>query len=74
MLERASLCGVQTIDQVQQALQQRGLESSDVIIAVDFTKSNEWTGKSSFGGAYCQHSPCISYVLYAYCYIQTVTP
>lgn len=36
--------------QVQEELRQQGLESSNLIIAVDFTKSNEWTGKSSFHG------------------------
>ncbi|KXZ45622.1 hypothetical protein GPECTOR_52g24 [Gonium pectorale] len=39
-----------TVDQVQEALRKGGLESSNLIVAVDFTKSNEWTGKRSFGG------------------------
>jgi E3 ubiquitin-protein ligase RGLG len=26
------------------------LESSNLVVGIDFTKSNEWTGKSSFGG------------------------
>jgi hypothetical protein len=30
--------------QVKEALQVAGLESSNLIIGVDFTKSNEWTG------------------------------
>lgn len=36
--------------QVQGALRKEGLESSQLVVAVDFTKSNEWTGKRSFGG------------------------
>ncbi|KAK9809475.1 hypothetical protein WJX73_001393 [Symbiochloris irregularis] len=38
-----------TLDQVQDALRRNGLESSQLIIGFDFTKSNEWTGKRSFG-------------------------
>ncbi|GJP49157.1 hypothetical protein CLOM_g8407 [Closterium sp. NIES-68] len=34
----------------QEKLREVGLESSNLIVAVDFTKSNEWTGKQSFGG------------------------
>ncbi|KAJ7967869.1 E3 ubiquitin-protein ligase RGLG2-like [Quillaja saponaria] len=37
-----------SLDQVTQALSQAGLESSNLIIGVDFTKSNEWTGAHSF--------------------------
>lgn len=40
----------QTLDQVQQALRQAGLESSNLIVGIDFTKSNEWTGKHSHNG------------------------
>ena len=32
--------------QVKEKLQQVGLESSNLIIGVDFTKSNEWTGRN----------------------------
>ncbi|XP_078437799.1 E3 ubiquitin-protein ligase RGLG5-like isoform X3 [Wolffia australiana] len=39
-----------TIHEVKAALQEGGLESSNLIIAVDFTKSNEWTGENSFEG------------------------
>lgn len=42
------------LDQVQAALRTGGLESSQLIIAVDYTKSNEWTGKESFQGR-CLH-------------------
>lgn len=38
------------LEQVQDALRREGLESSNLIVAIDFTKSNEWTGKHSFGG------------------------
>lgn len=40
----------ETLDQVTAALQEAGLESSNLIIALDFTKSNQWTGKRTFGG------------------------
>ncbi|KAM0940827.1 putative copine, von Willebrand factor A-like domain superfamily [Dioscorea sansibarensis] len=33
---------------VTNALAQAGLESSNLIVGIDFTKSNEWTGKNSF--------------------------
>lgn len=39
-----------TIEEVTNELQQAGLESSDLILAVDWTRSNQWQGKSSFGG------------------------
>ncbi|XP_078168172.1 E3 ubiquitin-protein ligase RGLG2-like isoform X1 [Carex rostrata] len=39
-----------SIEQVTSALAQAGLESSNLIVGVDFTKSNEWTGKKSFDG------------------------
>ncbi|CAI5493022.1 unnamed protein product, partial [Closterium sp. Naga37s-1] len=41
--------------QVQDKLREVGLESSNLIVAVDFTKSNEWTGKHTFGGR-CLHT------------------
>ncbi|KAK4484954.1 hypothetical protein RD792_007559 [Penstemon davidsonii] len=34
--------------QVTMALRESGLESSNLIVGIDFTKSNEWTGKVSF--------------------------
>ncbi|GAV61566.1 Copine domain-containing protein/zf-C3HC4_3 domain-containing protein [Cephalotus follicularis] len=37
-----------SLDQVISALREAGLESSNLILSVDFTKSNEWTGKYSF--------------------------
>jgi len=44
-----------TLEQVQAGLRQAGLESSNLIIGVDFTKSNTWTGQKTFGGE-CLHS------------------
>ncbi|TYG59283.1 hypothetical protein ES288_D08G289400v1 [Gossypium darwinii] len=37
-----------TLHQVTAALRGSGLESSNLIIGIDFTKSNEWTGQVSF--------------------------
>ncbi|XP_078434945.1 E3 ubiquitin-protein ligase RGLG2-like isoform X2 [Wolffia australiana] len=37
-----------SLEEVTQALAKAGLESSNLIVGVDFTKSNEWTGKISF--------------------------
>eukprot|EP00727_Mastigamoeba_balamuthi_P010684 m51a1_g6238 hypothetical protein (266) ;mRNA; f:5399-6571 len=39
-----------TLAEVQEALRKAGLESSNLIVGIDFTKSNEWTGRTSFGG------------------------
>ncbi|CAA0818030.1 E3 ubiquitin-protein ligase RGLG1 [Striga hermonthica] len=39
-----------TLDQVKRALSESGLESSNLIVGIDFTKSNEWTGRESFSG------------------------
>ena len=44
-----------TMEELQSALRTAGLESSNLIIGVDFTKSNEWTGKNTFGG-HCLHA------------------
>jgi len=40
--------------QVTNALRHAGLESSQLIVGIDFTKSNKWTGTKSFGGR-CLH-------------------
>ncbi|GKV37861.1 hypothetical protein SLEP1_g45833 [Rubroshorea leprosula] len=37
-----------SLDQVTKALRDAGLESSNLIVGIDFTKSNEWSGKVSF--------------------------
>ncbi|KAJ7979154.1 E3 ubiquitin-protein ligase RGLG2-like protein [Quillaja saponaria] len=37
-----------SLDKVVSCLREAGLESSNLILGIDFTKSNEWTGKFSF--------------------------
>ncbi|XP_068664664.1 E3 ubiquitin-protein ligase RGLG2-like [Aristolochia californica] len=44
-----------SLDQVTQALADAGLESSNLIVGIDFTKSNEWTGKRSFNNRSLHH-------------------
>lgn len=44
-----------SLEQVTTALRDAGLESSNLIVGVDFTKSNEWTGKVSFNNR-CLHA------------------
>ncbi|KDP26671.1 hypothetical protein JCGZ_17829 [Jatropha curcas] len=44
-----------TLDQVTAALAQSGLESSNLIVGIDFTKSNEWTGSRSFNRRSLHH-------------------
>lgn len=39
-----------TLEDVTRAIRETGLESSNLIIGVDFTKSNVWTGAKSFEG------------------------
>uniref|UniRef100_A0ACD5XL10 Uncharacterized protein n=1 Tax=Avena sativa TaxID=4498 RepID=A0ACD5XL10_AVESA len=38
-----------SVDEVIRALREAGLESSNLILGIDFTKSNEWSGRHSFG-------------------------
>ncbi|GFP88317.1 E3 ubiquitin-protein ligase rglg1 [Phtheirospermum japonicum] len=45
----------QTLDQVTSALSRSGLESSNLIVGIDFTKSNEWTGAKSFNRKSLHH-------------------
>eukprot|EP01023_Acetabularia_acetabulum_P054011 TRINITY_DN6063_c0_g1_i1.p2 TRINITY_DN6063_c0_g1~~TRINITY_DN6063_c0_g1_i1.p2 ORF type:complete len:354 (-),score=69.08 TRINITY_DN6063_c0_g1_i1:328-1389(-) len=40
----------ESTDEVTDALRGQGLESSNLIVGLDFTKSNEWSGKYSFFG------------------------
>ena len=44
-----------SLHQVQRALRKAGLESSDLIVGIDFTKSNTWQGEKSFGGKCLHH-------------------
>ncbi|OAY84454.1 E3 ubiquitin-protein ligase RGLG2 [Ananas comosus] len=44
-----------SVEQVTDALAHAGLESSNLIVGIDFTKSNEWTGKHSFRGRSLHH-------------------
>lgn len=44
-----------SLDEVTEALARAGLESSNLIVGIDFTKSNEWTGKRSFGNRSLHH-------------------
>ncbi|KAI5679277.1 hypothetical protein M9H77_10227 [Catharanthus roseus] len=44
-----------TLDQVTNALAEAGLESSNLIVGIDFTKSNEWTGARSFNHKSLHH-------------------
>jgi len=39
-----------TFDELQAGLREAGLESSNIIVGVDFTKSNLWTGQKTFAG------------------------
>jgi hypothetical protein len=38
----------ESLEEVTEALKKAGVESSDLILAIDLTKSNEWSGKHSF--------------------------
>ncbi|KAL6546900.1 E3 ubiquitin-protein ligase rglg1 [Orobanche minor] len=49
-----------TLDQVILALCESGLESSNLIVGIDFTKSNEWTGRQSFNGRSLHHLSQVS--------------
>ncbi|XP_009617437.1 E3 ubiquitin-protein ligase RGLG2-like [Nicotiana tabacum] len=44
-----------SLEQVTDALARAGLESSNLIVGIDFTKSNEWTGARSFQGKSLHH-------------------
>mmetsp|Transcript_12136 Transcript_12136/g.24182 ORF Transcript_12136/g.24182 Transcript_12136/m.24182 type:complete len:320 (+) Transcript_12136:76-1035(+) len=39
-----------SINEVQAAIRKEGLESCNLIMAIDFTKSNQWNGAATFGG------------------------
>jgi E3 ubiquitin-protein ligase RGLG len=40
----------ESLDDVTEGLRRAGLESSNLIVALDYTKSNAWTGRDTFGG------------------------
>ncbi|KAK6928404.1 hypothetical protein RJ641_006995 [Dillenia turbinata] len=44
-----------SLEQVTAALARAGLESSNLIVGVDFTKSNEWTGAKSYNRRSLHH-------------------
>ncbi|KAM7277800.1 hypothetical protein ACFE04_004934 [Oxalis oulophora] len=44
-----------SLEQVTEALANAGLESSNLIVGIDFTKSNEWTGAKSFNRKSLHH-------------------
>ncbi|KAL7232671.1 hypothetical protein ACSBR2_010643 [Camellia fascicularis] len=44
-----------TLEEVTEALARAGLESSNLIVGIDFTKSNEWTGARSFNRRSLHH-------------------
>jgi len=43
-----------TLEEVTEALRQSGVESSNLIIGIDYTASNQYQGRNSFGGK-CLH-------------------
>lgn len=53
----------ESIEELQAGLRGAGLEASQLIVGLDFTKSNEWTGQKTFG-ARCLHA--ISQVMNPY--------
>ncbi len=46
-----------TLSEVSSALAAAGLESSNLLVAIDFTKSNEWSGRTSHGNSLHSYSP-----------------
>ncbi|KAF0694981.1 Aste57867_14169 [Aphanomyces stellatus] len=44
----------ESYDDLTQALRKAGLESSNLVLGIDYTKSNTWTGKRTFNGK-CLH-------------------
>lgn len=44
-----------SVKEVSSAIKKAGLESSNLIIGIDFTASNEWQGRKSFGGRSLHH-------------------
>jgi hypothetical protein len=46
----------ETWDQLSDALQAQNIEGVQMVIGIDYTQSNEWQGKRTFGGR-CLHAP-----------------
>ncbi|KAJ6888800.1 E3 ubiquitin-protein ligase RGLG2-like [Populus alba x Populus x berolinensis] len=53
--KECDLVSQSTCSQVTEALARAGLESSNLIVGIDFTKSNEWTGARSFSRRSLHH-------------------
>ena len=49
-LTKPILTTYETLEELQDALNQAGLESSNLIVGIDFTGSNHSTGRNTFGG------------------------
>jgi hypothetical protein len=45
----------QTYSEVQEALRKAGLEASNLIVGIDYTRSNEYTGRMTFHGKSLHH-------------------
>lgn len=45
----------ETWEQLEDALRKHGLESSNLLVAIDFTKSNTWQGRDTFDGKCLHH-------------------
>ena len=48
--EQSTTIQYKDLNEVRTAIINAGLEASELIVAVDFTKSNKWNGADSFGG------------------------
>ncbi|CAL5327354.1 unnamed protein product [Camellia sinensis] len=53
--ERMSENNFNNIDEVTRALALNGLETANLIVGIDFTRSNNWTGGTSFQGRSLHH-------------------
>ena len=45
----------ETLEDVKLALKKEGLESSNLIIGIDYTKSNEWSGAKTWSDSLSLH-------------------
>lgn len=44
-----------TLQEIMEAMRSNGLEKANLIIGIDFTASNEWQGRKTFGGRSLHH-------------------